>query len=120
MGIGFKDIVALATAGYKPSDIKELIELSKVTNNPEEASEETETHEELTNSVQNATEEDQEIVTDDSLDYKKKLEEATSKLQEMEERIQKLQKANTKEKIADSDNEISDSQVFADAMKNFM
>lgn len=119
MGIGFKDIVALATAGYKPADIKELIELSKVTNTPEETSEETETHEELTNSVQNATEEDQEIVTDDSLDYKKKFEEAENKLHEIEDKLLKLQKANTKEKIADSDKK-SDSQKFADAMKNFM
>lgn len=35
MAVSFSDIVELAKAGYKPSDVKELLELSKLSSVPE-------------------------------------------------------------------------------------
>lgn len=119
------DIVALAKQGYKPADVKELIELSK-------ASEDSDQKEELPKPEENKPTKDdgkkEELPTpeqqpsqgtvanepsdDQVVDYKKKVEELEAKLAE-------LQKANTRKNIADTD-EKSDFDVFADAMKSFM
>ena len=116
------DIVALAKQGYKPADVKELIELSKSTDEAPTSSEDVAD----TGKPSTPAEEDKKpeeaskgTVTDDSseddkvIDYKKKVE-------ELEKKIQDLQKANTKKNIADTDDSKSDSEVFADVMKSFM
>lgn len=112
------DIVALAKSGYKVSDIKELIELSKEaeastdvsgTVATEESVQE-DTHEESVNDQPEDTKE--EAKAEKIVDYK-------AKVEELEEKIKVLQKANTEKKIADTD-EKSDSDVLAEAMKSFM
>ena len=116
------DIVALAKQGYKPADVKELIELSKSTDAAPDSSEdvadtgaastETEdnkkTEEASKGTIADDTSEDVKVI-----DYKKKVE-------ELEKKIQDLQKANTHQNIADHDDNKSDSDVFADVMKSFM
>ena len=116
------DIVALAKQGYKPADVKELIELSKSTdvapdssddaadtgNTSAPAEEEKKNEEASKGMIVDAAPEDDKVI-----DYKKKVE-------ELEKKIQDLQKANTRKNIADTDDNKSDSEVFADVMKSFM
>ena len=45
MTMKLEDIIALAKAGYKPSDIKELVKLSEKTNESTESKEPTESKE---------------------------------------------------------------------------
>lgn len=111
------DIFALAKQGYKPSDIKELIELSKEAeaeaSKAQQATEEKEdstpshTVAEPSESAPIEEAEDPKIV-----DYKQKVE-------ELEKKLSDLQKANTLRNIADTDAP-SDSEVVADLMKSFM
>lgn len=115
--LNLNDIIALAKQGYKPSDIKELIELSKT----EEASEDqkvqpTEIPEDKPEEKEAPKEEDQKDGADSEdkiVDYKKKAEELEKKLSEM-------QKANTKQNADKSENKKSDAELFADVMKSFM
>lgn len=114
------DIVALAKQGYKPSDIKELIELSKTSEASTEELPETEEklqkpEEELQKPEENKAPSQgiiKEAPEETVVDYKQKYEELEAKLSE-------LQKANTRKNIADTDSK-SDSDVVADLMKSFM
>lgn len=113
------DIIALAKQGYKPADVKELIELSKSTDEAPASEDVADTGNTSTPTEDEKPEENQSTVADASaeddkvIDYKKKVE-------ELEKKIQDLQKANTKKNIADTDDSKSDSEVFADVMKSFM
>lgn len=120
------DIVALAKQGYKPNDIKELIELSKTSETSDQkedlpAPEENKPTKDIQTEELPAPEETKtpsqgttanEASDTKVVDYKAKVEELEAKLAE-------LQKANTRRNIADTDIK-SDSDVFADAMKSFM
>ena len=116
------DIIALAKQGYKPSDVKELIELSKTA---DAASEETKNNEVDTNEEEsNAEDKTQEQPSDtgkqsDSAEADTKVIDYTKRSEELEAKLKELQKANTKKNIADTDTK-SDLDVFADAMKSFM
>ena len=113
----FTDIIELAKQGYKPSDIKELIELSKEEPKEEPKEAQTPAKEQIEEQPEEKREEvkekEPETPSDDSLDYKKKIE-------ELEATISKLQKENTRKNIADSDDQRSSVDVFNDAMRNFM
>lgn len=119
--IKLDDIVALAKQGYKPSDIKELIELSKEAPASEEKEPDQETEKENITDDKTPSDtvapEKEDKHSDDQeaskvVDYKKKVE-------ELEKKISDLQKANTRKNVADTD-EKSDSEVIADLMKSFM
>lgn len=116
------DIFALAKQGYKPSDIKELIELSKeaevkaeelpdqeIETQKDNKDDQTPSHTVAPEDGKTSEDsEDSKIV-----DYKKKVE-------ELEKKISDLQKANTQKSIADTGDKKSDSEVIADLMKSFM
>lgn len=110
------DIFALAKQGYKPSDIKELIELSKEAEvKTEEVPDQEEKENTSTPSHTVAPEEgkpSESAEASEVVDYKKKAE-------ELEKKLSDLQRANTQKNIADTD-EKSDSEVIADLMKSFM
>ena len=109
------DIVALAKSGYKVSDVKELIELSKEAEASNDAPKGTvATEEGVPEESENTKPEDTKEEAEDEkiVDYK-------AKVEELEEKIKVLQKANTEKKIADTD-EKSDSDVLAEAVKSFM
>ena len=111
------DIVALAKQGYKPSDVKELIELSKEAEPAEQEMDSTkntvaEIPKEPDNLDKPIKSEEAEKDSDKVVDYKEKVE-------ELEAKLSALQLANTKQNIADTDVP-SDSEVFADLMKSFM
>ena len=121
-----EDIVALAKQGYKPADVKELIELSKSAETSDSSGSEEdlkETKEELQKPEEDLKKPEAnekpiqgtiaaEASNDKVVDYKKKVE-------ELEAKISELQKANTTKNIADTDTK-SDSDVVADLMKSFM
>ena len=117
------DIVALAKSGYKVSDVKELIELSKEADTSTEETSSSNTVAKEQNQENISTQKDE--VKHATEDEPSKDEEASkvvdykAKAEELEARLQELQKANTRRNIADTD-EKSDSDVFADVMKSFM
>lgn len=107
------DIIALAKQGYKPSDIKELLEISEklpaepqpTENEPQEPDEREQTPAE-NNSVETVEEPEK-----DSVDYKS-LYEATQKT------VETLQNANINQNI--QKDKLDDSAVFNDIVKSFM
>lgn len=116
--LNLTDIVALAKQGYKPNDIKELIELTK------EAPAETEvqpTTEEAPAEIK-PTEDNQKDgeASNDQLDYKEEVEKLKAQLQETENKLTKLQKENTRRNADTDENKKSDAEAFADVMKQFM
>lgn len=113
------DIVALAKQGYKPSDIKELLNLvSSKEEDPKEDSniqeEKTEQHEDgkeqPDEAPKNSTEDSSE--KDSVIDYKKKI-------AELEEKVKSLQNANVHKDNSDSTQE-SDEDILNDITRSFM
>ena len=118
--LSIKDIVELAKQGYKVDDVKELIALSKE-DKPEEdnsSKDQEQKPDEGDNSKDQEQKPDEGDNSNDSVDHKR-LQELEAKLSEAEKTIAQLQKKNAKENIADASSE-DDSQIFADAMKDFM
>lgn len=105
-----EDIIALAKQGYKPSDIKELIELSKEDTpedvNQGEALEDAAESEQTTQEISKPTETPESVET---IDYKKLYEEEHSKLLN-------AQKNNTNQNMAGD--EKSDEEVLYELFKN--
>lgn len=114
--LNLNDIIALAKQGYKPADVKELIELSKTAEASEEDQEQPKEIPEQPEEVKEAPKEEEKKdgadEADKIVDYKKKAE-------ELEKKISELQKANTKQNADKSDHK-SDAELFADVMKSFM
>ena len=118
MGLNIMDIVALAKQGYKPSDVKELIELASSKEDEPETeeniqTEKTEEHE----AGKEQPEEAPKKVTEDSeeagvIDYKKKVE-------ELEAKISKLQADNVHKDTSDRVDK-SDEDIVNEVTKMFM
>ena len=113
------DIVALAKQGYKPSDIKELLDL--VSSKEEKPKEEKDIQEEKTEQHEDGKEQPDEAPknsTEDSsdntnvIDYKKKI-------AELEEKVKSLQSANVHKDNSDSKQE-SDEDILNDITRSFM
>lgn len=113
------DIVALAKQGYKPSDIKELLDL--VPSKEEKPTEENKVQEEKTEQHEDGKEQPDEAPknsTEDSsekvsvIDYKKKI-------AELEEKVKSLQNANVHQDNSDSKQE-SDEDILNDITRSFM
>lgn len=122
--LNLTDIVALAKQGYKPNDIKELIELTKEApeGKPEEQERQPKPEEPEKPSEDKPEEEEKKdgAASDDQLDYKKEVEKLKAQLQETENKLSKLQKENTRRNADTDDNKQSDAEAFADVMKEFM
>lgn len=113
------DIVALAKQGYKPSDIKELLDL--VSSKEEQPKEEEKVQEEKTEQHEDGKEQPDEAPknsTEDSsekanvIDYKKKI-------AELEEKVKSLQNANVHKDNSDTKQE-SDEDILNDITRSFM
>ena len=104
--LSIKDIVELAKSGYKPADVKELIELSTETvkDETETVKDETETSKDETETVKDETEEP---------DYKE-LYEAT-KIE-----LDKAQKENIKRDRSSENDDKSDEDIIKELFKDFM
>lgn len=111
----FTDIIELAKQGYKPSDVKELIELSKLSES-EEVEQKTEDHDipkvETEDKEKEENSDSEKDEQEDSVDYKKLYEQE-------KEKTEKLQKAFTKTDIS---GEVTpdDFQTVLSAVKEFM
>lgn len=118
--LNLTDIVTLAKQGYKPNDIKELIELTKEA--PAEAKSEVQPTTEEVPAENKPTEDNQKDgeASNDQLDYKEEVEKLKAQLQETENKLSKLQKENTRRNADNDENKKSDAEAFADVMKSFM
>lgn len=113
--LNLNDIIALAKQGYKPADVKELIELSKTAEASEDDQEQPKDIPEEVPEEKEAPKEEEKkdgAEADKIVDYK-------AKAEELEKKISELQKANTKQN-ADKSEKKSDAELFADVMKSFM
>lgn len=104
------DIIALAKQGYKPADIKELIEISK--EEPKEEEDQKEELEETKDSKEELQEPKEELQEPKDIDYKKLYEESQQALKD-------AQKKNIK-KDASSSEEKTDSEILEDFARSFM
>ena len=113
-----KDIITLAKAGYKPSEVKELITLATQSEAPQEGetdqAEKTEQHdggeEQPQEALKNAT--DAPDQSSEILSYKQKIE-------DLENRIRELQNDKVHQDVSDK-NEKSDEELMADLVRDFM
>ena len=118
------DIIELAKQGYKPADIKELIELSKSEGTKPEG-EQTKDDQKKEQPKKEKPEDDQNEKPkdlkpeDEAVDYKEKVTQLEGELQKTKELLQKLQTKNSK-KDASGGEEKTDAEVFTEAMKSFM
>lgn len=121
------DILELAKAGYKPSDVKELIELSKSATAPstDDTTAPTDDSKSGADRAANASDEvkkedvSKPVEDEKEVDYKKMLAEMQEKLKASEEALKKLQDDRARTKIADEHVQ-SSKEIFNDAMRNFM
>lgn len=122
--LNLTDIVALAKQGYKPNDIKELIELTKEAPEDDKGDQGTQPSPEEPEkpSEDKPTEDNQKdgAASSDQLDYKEEVEKLKAQLQETENKLSKLQKENVRRNADTDEDKKSDAEAFADVMKQFM
>lgn len=122
--LNLTDIVALAKQGYKPNDIKELIELTKEApeGKPEDQEEQPKPEEPEKPSEDKPKEEEKKDgkASSDQIDYKNEVEKLKAQLQETENKLSKLQKENTRCNADTDEHKKSDAESFADVMRSFM
>jgi molecular chaperone GrpE (heat shock protein) len=122
--LNLTDIVALAKQGYKPNDIKELIELTKEApeGNPEDQEKQPKPEEPEKPSEDKPLEDNKKdgAASSDQLNYKEEVEKLKAQLQETENKLSKLQKENVRRRADPDKPEKSDAEAFADVMKSFM
>ena len=111
------DIVELAKQGYKPNDIKELIELSKQPETPDEGKQKDPDPDPEKDKPEDAKDpesaKDPEGKKDDPIDYKKLYEDEKKKVSD-------LQKELTGKDISKGQDDITDLDTVNDLMKSFM
>lgn len=121
--LNLTDIVALAKQGYKPNDIKELIELTKEAPEGKSEDQEKQPRPEETEKPSEDKPKEEEKKDDEAssgqLDYKEEVEKLKAQLQETKDKLSLLQKKNTKRR-ADTGDEKPDAEAFADVMRSFM
>lgn len=125
MALNLTDIVALAKAGYKPSDVKELIELASAHKEGPEKEKEVETKDQAEVQVKGSSGSDQPsdetekatgTASEDSaiLSYKEKIE-------ELEGKLSKLQSDNVHKNNYDTiKNQKSDEELLDDITRSYM
>lgn len=101
------DIIALATKGYKPSDIRELIELAK----------ESEAVPEVSETEEAAAEEPEEKAPE--IDYAAEIEKLRKENEKIRADLQKAQQANIRSAVPESKKE-SDEDIIKDICLTFM
>lgn len=123
MALNLTDIVALAKAGYKPSDVKELIELSSAQKEqPEEKEVETKDQAEVQDKGSSGSDQPSDetvkatgTASDDGaiLSYKKKVE-------ELEGKLSKLQTENVHRNSEQNLNKKSDEELLDEITRSYM
>lgn len=116
--MNLNDIIALAKQGYKPSDIKELISLSEMSNGAVETPPEETRTEEPPVDEPNAENDTTTPENEPMVDYKKLYEESQSQISEMKTQIEKIQKDNTRQNMQGDTPSAQD--TLNDIVKSFM
>lgn len=116
------DIIALAKAGYKPSDVKELMSL---TSSKEESpkDDEAKNQDKKTEQHEDGKEQPDEAPkksTDDSSTDASAIDGYKRKIEELEEKLQKLQSENVHKDNNEEDNGKSDEDIINDITRAFM
>lgn len=115
------DIIALAKAGYKPSDVKEIIELAS--SKEESPKEEEKDQDKKTEQHEDGKEQPDEAPkksTDDSSKDANAIDRYKKKIEELEAQLQKIQSDNVHKDNKDKDNERSDEDILNDITRAFM
>lgn len=114
--VGIKDIIALALKGYKPGEIKELIDLAKAANS-ESGSEQENTHPEDHPEQPDGseTEDDEKENPPESSDS----EQLKAEIISLKEKIKELQGDNINKEVNGSENK-TDEEKFEELVKNFI
>lgn len=121
MGMNFKDIVALATAGYKVSEVKELIALANQSETPapegenkKDQPEKTQQHDAGKEQPEEAAQNGTETPKEDSaiLSYKKEIE-------DLKKQIKDLQSENVHKDNSDVE-EINEEEMLNNITASFM
>lgn len=106
------DIIALAKQGYKPSDIKELLEMAVPVKDQTEEAEQKTVPEEVQKVEAKADD------SEDAIDYKQLYEEEKTKTDQLSDQLSKAQSTNvTKELPQDN---TSNDDILGDLMRSFM
>lgn len=115
------DLAALARAGFKVDDIKEIIaqgkEEAKPAERPAENIAEDATQPDPEKAMQNA---EAEPKPSDESKYKQKYDDAIAKINELEETLKKAQALNTSQTITGSTNKVNDADVINNAFRNLL
>lgn len=118
-----KDIVDLAKAGYKPADVKELMEISKSNNDTSSEATPADTDSEATPAdTESETPENNPPIdpTAGGAEDEKEEPDYKSLYESTKKELEKAQKANIKTDISSEDDDISDSDIIKDIIKDFM
>lgn len=113
----FDDIIALAKAGYKPNEVKELLAMAtepEPTLEPDQ--EPTQEHE----PEQPKEEKSEEVQTTIDTDYKKLYEESQKALDKANESLKKAQAMNNRKDVSNDGNKKSDAEIVNDWARSFM
>lgn len=105
--MNIQDIIALAKAGYKPADVKELIELSAVVPEPKEEP------------VQQPMEEPKDEPIDEPIQEPKEEPDKEAEIAELRKQLASAQQANIHQNMIDP-NKKTDEDLFADLARAFM
>ena len=119
--MNISDIVALAKAGYKPSDVKDLINLASSKEEPRQDEEKdqdkkSEQHDDGKEQPKEAPKKS----TDDSPKEANAIDEYKKEIEDLKSQLQKLQSDNVHKDNKDKDNEKSDEDILTDITRSFM
>ena len=108
------DVVALAKAGYKPSEVKEIMAMANVPdvvqeNAPKESAE--------PEAPKDPTEKETPVASD-TPDYKAMFEEQQKKLEELSSKLDAAQKANIATDVSSSQSRLSTSETINNIFKD--
>ena len=126
--LGFKDIIDLAKAGYKPGDVKELLQIANeqkavpeeptVTTPKEDAQPEAEKAPNA--NVDKPVSETQPEQADALKDLQSQIETLKVQSKEKDDLIKQIQKDNASRNIKTETQEKTEDEVLADIVRNFM
>lgn len=123
--LGFKDIIDLAKAGYKPADVKELLQLANeqkpvseempVTVPKEETQPEAKKEPEAVSETQTDKQEDENLKN-----LQNQVEDLKRQSNEKDKLIKQIQKENSSRNTKEETTQKSEEDTLADIVRNFM
>ena len=116
----FDDIIALAKAGYKPNEVKELLAMATEPEPEKEPEPEPEKEPEPEPEKESKEEKLKEEQTSIDVDYKKLYEESQKALDKANESLKKAQAINNRKDVSNDGNKKTDADIVNDLVRSFM